>query len=75
MSYENSPNASLRRGVWGLYLLTLVGIAVAAFAASEESTVSATGAVLWMLQAGVFLGVLRALRELALELMTEADHE
>lgn len=75
MTYETSPNANLRRGVCGLYLLTLLGIAVAAFAASVESTVSVTGAVLWMLQAGVFLGVLRALREVALELMTEADHE
>ncbi len=75
MTHPISPDSGLHRLVRGLYLLTLIGIGTAGLAASESSEGPSSSAWMWMLQAGVFFGVLRVLGEATLALMDEADHE
>ena len=75
MTHPKSPDSGLNRLVRGLYLMTLIGIGVAGLAASQSSGGSSSIAWMWILQAGVFLGVLRVLGEATLALMDEVDHE
>lgn len=59
----------------GLYFLTLLGIGISVFTAADMAPTQHAVQWLWLLQALMFFGVLRALRTVALELMAAVDHE
>lgn len=75
MTDDDQADTQLLPVIRGLYLLTLVGIGSAAFAAADVSPSHPWACLLWLLQVGFFFGVLRTLREVALTLMAAVDHE
>lgn len=75
MTHDDQVDHQLLTIVRALYILTLVGIGCAAFAATDVAPNQPSASLPWLLQAGFFFGVLRALRGVALNLMAAVDHE